>query len=56
VIERALETAAVMLGSDKSRGLSGDDLRGLSGGREPGQRQPRNLAEFDDPVLQVLAR
>ena len=31
-----METAALMLGTDKSRGLlSGDDLRGLSGGGEP---------------------
>src|ERR1019366_4823800 len=29
--------------------LSGDDLRGFPGGREPGQRQPGDLAEFDDP-------
>ena len=28
--------------------LSGDDLRGLSRGREPGQRQPGDPAEFDD--------
>ena len=31
VIEQALETAALMLGSDKSRLLPGDDLRGLFG-------------------------
>jgi hypothetical protein len=37
VIERALEAAALMLGTDKSRGyLLGDDLCGL-----PGRRSPR---------------
>ena len=37
VIEQALETAALMLGTDKSRGLlPGDDLCGFSGGSEPG--------------------
>ena len=48
-------------GSDAGDGqiawlLSGDDLRGLSGGGEPGERQPRDLAEFDDSVLQVPTR
>jgi hypothetical protein len=38
VVEQAIETAALMLGTDKSRGYwSGDDLRGLSGRSEPGQ-------------------
>jgi hypothetical protein len=35
VIKQALETAALMLGSDKSRGYSGDDLFALSDGSEP---------------------
>ena len=36
VIEQAIETAALMLGTDKSRGiLPGDDLCGLSGGSKP---------------------
>jgi len=36
VIEQAIETAALMLGTKESaRLLSGDDLRGLSGGYEP---------------------
>ena len=37
VIEQALETAALMLGTDKSRWLlPGDDRRRFSGGSEPG--------------------
>ena len=36
-----------------ARVLSGDDLRRLSGGRKPGERQPGNLAEFDDSLLRV---
>jgi len=38
VIDRALEIAALMLGSDRSRVLPRDDLCGLSGRSEPGQR------------------
>jgi hypothetical protein len=34
VVEQALETAALMLGTDKSRVLLGDDLRRFSGGGE----------------------
>ena len=33
VIEQALGSAALTLGTDKSRGLPGDDLCGLSSGR-----------------------
>ena len=36
--------------------LPGDDLCGLSGGRQPGQRKSGDLAEFDDPLLQIPAR
>ncbi len=40
VIEQALETAALMLGSDRSRGLlPGDDLCRLPRGSKPGQRK-----------------
>ena len=34
VVEQALETAAVMLGMDKSRGLPGDDLCRFPGWRD----------------------
>jgi hypothetical protein len=38
VIEQAFETAALMLGADKSRGYCiGDDLCRLHGGRTPRQ-------------------
>jgi len=38
VVEQAIETAGLMLGTDKARGLlPGDDLRGLFGGS--GSRQ-----------------
>jgi len=57
VIEQAIETAALMLGTDKSRRLlSGDDLRRLHRGRTPGQRQPGGPAQLHLPLLQVLAR
>ena len=36
VIERAIETAALMLGSDRSAATPGDDLCGLPGRRQPG--------------------
>ena len=40
VIEQAIKTAALMLGTDKiARLLPRDDLRGLSGGSESGQRE-----------------
>jgi hypothetical protein len=56
VIEQAIETAALMLGADKSRLLSGDDLRGLSGRGQPGPRRSGHTAVFDDEVFQVSAR
>ena len=57
VIERALETAALMLGSGPiPRLLSGNDLRGLSGWSQPGQRRSGNAAFLDDEILQVSGR
>jgi hypothetical protein len=38
VIEQAIEVAALMLGTDKSRGLPRDDLRGFYRRSEPGRR------------------
>jgi hypothetical protein len=38
VIEQAIETASLMLCTDKSRLLSGNDLLRLPGWRTPGQR------------------
>jgi hypothetical protein len=37
VVEQAIETAALMLGSDKSRGYCRDDLCGLLGRGESGE-------------------
>ena len=57
VIEQAIETAALMLGSDQiPRLLSGDDLRRLPGGGQPGQRRPGDLAVLDEEILQTPAR
>jgi hypothetical protein len=41
VIEQALETAGLMLGSDKSGALLGDNLCGFFGGSGLGGGQPR---------------
>ena len=51
VIEQAIETAGLMLGTDKSRGLSGDDLCRLPGGSESGQRSTGHPAESAVPFL-----
>jgi hypothetical protein len=57
VVEKAIETAALMLGTDRSRGLLfGNDLRGLPGWSQPRQWEPGNLAVLDDEILQVSAR
>jgi hypothetical protein len=57
VVELAIETAALMLGTDKSLGLlSGDDLCGFSRGGEPGQWEPRGAVAVHLKVLQVPAR
>jgi hypothetical protein len=54
VIEQALETAALMLGTDKSRGLLfGDDLRGLLGRSASGEPELRNPAGIDYTVLRI---
>jgi len=55
VVERAIETAALMLGSDKSRGyclemICADFLAGAN----LGQRKSGNPALFDDEILQFL--
>ena len=57
VIERAIETAALMLGSDRSRGyclemICADFLAGAN----LGQRRSRDAAVLDDEVLQVSTR
>src|SRR5450755_1442759 len=57
VIERAIETAAMMRGTDRSRSyclemICADFLAGV----ELGQRTPRNTAVLDDAVLQIDAR
>jgi hypothetical protein len=56
VIEQAIETAALMLGTDKSRGyclemICADFLAGA-----PGQWRPGDPAQLDLTLLQVLAR
>src|SRR5438128_4504770 len=57
ILEQAIETAALMLGSDKSRGYCLEMIcADFLAGRELGQWQPGDLAEFDDPLLQVPAR
>jgi 5-methylcytosine-specific restriction endonuclease McrA len=57
VIEQAIETAALMLGSGQITGvLPGDDLRRLSRGGNPGQRQSRPTSALDLTVLQVPSR
>ena len=55
VVERAIETAALMLGSDKSRGyclemICADFLAGAN----LGQRKSGDPALFDDEILQFL--
>jgi hypothetical protein len=57
VIERAIETAALMLGTDKSRGyclemICADFLVGA----HLDNSNPEDPAQFDLPLLQVLAR
>src|SRR5207245_2771750 len=56
VIEQAIDTAALMLGTDKSRGYCLDDLCGFPGGGKPGQRQSGHIVELHIPVLQIPAR
>ena len=53
VIEQALEIAALMLGSDKARGHCVENICADFLAGEPGERQPGNPAQFDDPLLQV---
>jgi hypothetical protein len=54
VIDQAIETAALMLGTDKSRALlPGDDLRRFSGRSELGRRRPNLTTAIDITVLQI---
>ena len=48
VIEQAIETAVLILRTDKSLG---DDLRG-----EPGQGRSADIAAVNDPLFQVFAQ
>jgi len=57
VIERAIETAALMLGSDRSRGyclemICADFLAGAN----LDNRDPETLLVLDDALLQIAAR
>lgn len=57
VVEKAIEAAALMLGTDKSRGYcSGNDLCGLPGRRKPGPWGSGDNAVFDDQILQIPVR
>ena len=57
VVEQAIETAALMLGTDKSRGYChGDDLCGLPGRSEPRKRGPISAATVHVTVLQIPSR
>jgi hypothetical protein len=56
VIDRALETAALMLGSDRSRGYCLEMIRGLSGRSQSGQWRSGDTAVLDDEILQISIR
>jgi 5-methylcytosine-specific restriction endonuclease McrA len=57
VIEQAIETAALMLGSDKSRGYCLEMIcAGLSCRSQFGQREPGGAPSVNLEILQVLAR
>ncbi len=57
VIEQAIETAALMLGTDKSRGYCLEMIcAAFRCRRSPGQWQPRSPAPVDLALLQFLAR
>jgi hypothetical protein len=51
VIEQAIETAALIASDGQIPGLPGEDLRGFSGGRKPGQRKPGRTFAFDVTVF-----
>ena len=56
VIERAIETACLMLGERPlARLLFGDDLCGLSGRGQPGLRRSGDAAVLDEQITQVSA-
>ena len=55
VVEQAIETAALMLGSDKSRGYCLEMIcADFLAGSQSRQRKSRNAVAVDFPVLQVL--
>jgi hypothetical protein len=57
VIERSIETAALMLGSDRSRGYCLEMIcADFLGRSQPGQRRSADAAVLDDKVLQASAR
>jgi hypothetical protein len=57
VIEQAIETAALILGTDKSRGYCLEmDLRRLPGRSTARRWQPGDPPQLDLTLLKVLAR
>src|ERR1019366_3331974 len=57
VIEQAIETAALMLGTDKSRGYClGMNCADFLAGAHLRQRQPGDPPQLDLALLQVFAR
>jgi hypothetical protein len=53
VIEQAIETAARMLGSDRSRGYCLEMICGLSRGGESGQRRSGDAALFHEEIFSI---